>query len=177
MDLFIFVKFSSSCLFKLCTMWVKVAIGIRPLGFLDNCSTSCHESFPSCEDRSLHVLSTEYKCPSLRPVNQEETMISDTSSVLHLYCITHPVLRIQHPMKSRLTSGADSECCQGPTKSQQTSVLRAQSIQAVLHQLAQRLRKTLEAFLQLRSKGSIPGLECAPRQNSDVNILSSLTVS
>lgn len=99
MDLFIFVKFSSSCLFKLCTMWVKVAIGIRPLGFLDNRSTSCHESFPSCEDRSLHVLSTEYKCPSLRPVNQEETIISDTSSVLHLYCITRAVLRIQHPMK------------------------------------------------------------------------------
>lgn len=101
MDLFLFVKFSSACLFKLCTMWVKVAIGIRPLGFLDNCSTSCHESFPSCEDRSLHVLSTEYKCPSLRPVNQEETMISDTSSVfwLYLYCLTRAVLRIQHSMK------------------------------------------------------------------------------
>lgn len=60
---------------------MKVAIGIRPLGFLDRCSTSCHVTCPSREDRSLHVFSTEYKSPSLRPVNQEETMWRQPTTV------------------------------------------------------------------------------------------------
>lgn len=54
-----------------------------------------------------------------------------------------------------LTSGADSECCQGPAESQHASVLCAESVQAVLHQLAQRLRQALEALLQLRHKDNI----------------------
>lgn len=60
---------------KLCTMRVNVAMGVRPLGFLDSCSTSCHETWPSREDRSLHVFSTEYKSLSLRPVHPEETVL------------------------------------------------------------------------------------------------------
>lgn len=51
-----------------------------------------------------------------------------------------------------LTGRADSECCQGPAESQHASVLGAESVQAVLHQLAQRLGQALQALLQLRHR-------------------------
>lgn len=138
-------------LFKLCTIRVNVAIGIRPLGFLDSCSTTCHVASPFNEDRSLHVFSSEYKSPSLRPVSQVETIILSTSRALKVNFpppIWHP-----HEIQTCLTRSADSERCQGPAKSQQTSVLGAESLQAVSHQLAQRLRQVLEALLQLGCKG------------------------
>lgn len=68
-------NFTDFYLFRLCTMWVNVVIGIRSLGFLDNCSISCHDTFPPRDDRPLHVLSTEYKCPSLRPVENEDAVL------------------------------------------------------------------------------------------------------
>ncbi|TNN54778.1 hypothetical protein EYF80_034984 [Liparis tanakae] len=48
---------------------------------------------------------------------------------------------------------------QGPAESRQASVLGAQSVQAVLHQLAKRLRQALQALLQLRHRqtgGKVP---------------------
>lgn len=53
---------------------------------------------------------------------------------------------------SNLTCGADSECSQGPAESQHASVLWAEPLQAVLHQLSQRLRQVLQALLQLGRK-------------------------
>lgn len=53
---------------------------------------------------------------------------------------------------THLTGGADSECCQSPAESQHASVQRAESVQTVLDQLAQRLGKDVEALLQLRHR-------------------------
>ncbi len=68
-------------------MRVKVAMGMRPLGFLDRCSTSCHVTCSSREDRSLHVFSTEYKSLSLRPVDQEEKMLRQTVNQITAFVI------------------------------------------------------------------------------------------
>lgn len=47
---------------------------MRPLGFLDSFSNSCHVIGPSSEDSSLQVFSVEYKSLALMPVKQEEAM-------------------------------------------------------------------------------------------------------
>lgn len=164
-------------LFKLCTKRVKVAMGMRPLGFLDRRSASCHVTCPALEERSLHVFSTEYKSLSRRPVDQEEKMLRQQKTVKQISGLTTTFLSIfQHPLYcvscqfnqssppqslktktyiKHLTGGADSECCQGPAESQHASVLRAESVQAVLHQLAQRLRQVLKTILQLRYKSTL----------------------
>lgn len=62
-------------------MRVKVAIGMRPLGSLDNCITSCHVTCPSRKDKSLHVFNTEYKSLSFRPVDEKEEMLRQSRSL------------------------------------------------------------------------------------------------
>lgn len=51
-----------------------------------------------------------------------------------------------------LTRRIDSKCCQGPTESNQVSVLWAQSVQAVHHQLLQGLWQSLDILFQLKQK-------------------------
>lgn len=81
-ELFFFLpvlgSFLDFYLFRLCTMWVNVVIGIRSLGFLDNCSACCQDTCPHWDDRPQHVLSTEYKCPSLRPAEKEGNHVGVT---------------------------------------------------------------------------------------------------
>lgn len=59
-----------------------------------------------------------------------------------------------HFSRTHLTRRADGERCEGPAESRHASVLGAESVQAVLHQLAQRLRQVLQALLQLRHQDS-----------------------
>lgn len=66
--------------------------------------------------------------------------------------VNFPPVWLPHQIQTCHTRSADSECCQGPAESQQTSVLGAESLQAVSHQLAERLRQVLEALLQLGCK-------------------------
>lgn len=136
---------------------------MRPLGFLDSCSKSCHVIGPSREDNSLQVFSTAYNSLSLKPVKQEEMTCLHThrlqigafarsvflnnliSSQLSLFFALYFGIKI-------LTRGTNSQCCQGPAESTQVSVLRAQSFQAVHHQLVQGLRQSLEILFQLKHK-------------------------
>lgn len=136
---------------------------MRPLGFLDSCSKSCHVIGPSREDNSLQVFSTAYNSLSLMPVKQEETTCLYTHRAANLsFCTIGvseqfdfqsvvSVLALYFGIKV-LTRGTNSQCCQGPAESNQVSVLRAQSFQAVQHQLVQRLRQSLEILFQLKHK-------------------------
>lgn len=79
---FAFNSCKDSYLCRLCTIRVKAAMGVRPLGFLESCSTSCHDVCPSREDSSLHVFSREYKSLSLKPVDQDQKTFGQPDSLL-----------------------------------------------------------------------------------------------
>lgn len=63
-----------SYLCKLCTNRVNVAIGVRPVGFLNSWSTSCHVTSSPRRDSSLQMFRMTYKSLSLRPGNQSENL-------------------------------------------------------------------------------------------------------
>lgn len=139
-------------------------MGMRPLGFLDSCSKSCHVIGPSREDNSLQVFSTAYNSLSLMPVKQEETTCLYTHTQAANWSFRTigvseqfdsqsivSVLALYFGIKI-LTRGTNSQCRQGPAESGQVSVLRAQSFQAVQHQLVQGLRQSLEILFQLKTQ-------------------------
>lgn len=130
-------------------------MGSRPSGFLDRRSTSCQASRPSREDKSLQVFSTEYKSLSLSPVDgEDEKRVETVNDPLPICPACSVPCKFRKTIKtwSGGTGGADGESGQGPAEPPLASEPRAQSGQAAVHQLAQRLRQVLQALLQLQTR-------------------------
>jgi len=161
-----FPVFLTEYLCRLRTIWVKVAMATRPPGFLASCSARSHVTGWPLEGRSPQEFTRPYRSASRSPI-----VHAHARTRTHTHAHTHTVVFTTLPSIQRwwvgvwlnreselnprvgewvsLTGGAEGQGAQGWTQALHRSVLEAQPLQTLDHQLAQRRRQALHTVLHL----------------------------